>query len=134
MTTKTSTPVRIDDEIYAEATEVAAVMSRSTAQQIAHWARIGRELEASPEVAIDQVAAVLRGVTSYDSLGAEEQAVVRTFWRERMTGLLDALRLDRDFTAAGRAYVELDDRGEVVRRGPATLPAAAPATSRGPRD
>jgi ParD-like antitoxin of type II bacterial toxin-antitoxin system len=127
MTTKTSTPIRIDADLYADATEIAPVMSRSTAQQITHWTRIGRELEASSGVALDQVAEVLRSARSYDSLGTEEQAVIRAHWRERMTALADALRLDREFTAAGRAYVELDDQGQVVRRSPAPAPAAGHA-------
>lgn len=115
---KTSTPVRIDADLYAAATNIAPVMSRSTAQQIVHWARIGRELEASSEVSIAAVAKVLQGAESYDALGTEEQAVVRTCWAERMGALLQALRLDREFAAEGRPYVELDDKGAVIRRDP----------------
>lgn len=118
MATKTSTPVRIDAELYEEASSAASVMHRSTAQQIAHWARIGREFEASAEVSVDQVAKVLSGAGGYDALGTEEQAVVRAFWAERMKILAGDLRLDRDFAAEGRPYVELDDDGEVVRRDP----------------
>lgn len=118
MKPKTSTPVRIDADLYADATNVAPVMSRSTAQQIAHWARIGRELEASTELSIDRIANVLRGRESYDGLDAEEQAVVRAYWKERMNGLVEALRLDQEFAAEGRPYVELDEKGEVVRREP----------------
>ncbi len=125
MTTKTSTPVRIDTELYEEASSAASVMSRSTAQQVAHWARIGRELEASAGVSIDDVARVLAGERSYDALGTEEQAVVRAFWAERMTGLARSLRLDRRFEEEGRPYVELDDAGRVVRRDPAS---SAPAS------
>ncbi len=116
---KTSTPIRIDAELYASATDVASVMSRSTTQQIAHWARLGRELEASSEISIDRIAQVLRGAQDYDALGAEEQAVVRTHWAERMTALTAALRLDQKFAAQERPYVELDDSGNVVRREPA---------------
>jgi len=119
MTTKTSTPVRIDTELYEEASSAASVMSRSTTQQIAHWARIGRELEASAGVSIEHVAKVLAGERSYDELDTEEQAVVRAFWAERMTTLVRGLRLDREFADAGRPYVELDGAGRVVRHGPA---------------
>ncbi len=115
---KKSTPVRIDEELYATATEAASVMSRSAAQQLGHWARIGRELEASPDVSIEAVAEVLRGTREYDALDREEQAVVRAYWSERMTALSGALRLDREFEAEGRPYVELDDEGRVTRRGP----------------
>ena len=115
---KTSTPIRIDAELYAAATSAATVMSRSATQQIAHWARIGRELEASPGVSVDDVARVLRGAGDYDALNTEEQAVVRAFWAERIAALADALRLDRKLAAEGRPYVELDESGAVVRRDP----------------
>lgn len=114
---KKSTPVRIDDELYSAASEAASVMSRSTAEQLAHWTRIGRELEASPEVSVDQVAKVLQGASEYDALGTEEQAVVRAYWSERLATLQSALRLDRDFEVQGRPYVELDDEGKVARPG-----------------
>lgn len=115
---KTSTPIRIDAELYAAATGAAAIMSRSTTQQIAHWARIGRELEASSEISIEHIAQVLRGTKGYDALGTEEQAVVRAYWAEKMAALAAALRLDRKFAAEGRPYVELDDSGAVVRHDP----------------
>jgi len=111
---KKSTPVRIDEELYAAATAVAPVMSRSTSQQIVHWARIGRELEASPGVSVDEVVEVLRGEREYDSIDTQEQAVVRAYWAERMNELRGSLRLDRRFTAEGRPYAELDAKGRVV--------------------
>lgn len=119
---KTSIPIRIDAELYAAATSAAPTMSRSTTQQISHWARVGRELEASSEVSVGDVARVLRGEKDYDTLSTEEQAVVRAFWSERMAALKDSLRLDRKFAAEGRPYVELDDDGEAVRRDPESDP------------
>lgn len=118
MKPKASTPIRIDADLYAAATAVGPVMSRSAAQQVAHWARIGREVEASPEISLGDVARVLRGAMDYDALGADEQAVVRSYWKERMAELLGALRLDRGWEAERRPYVELDEHGRVVRRGP----------------
>ena len=115
---KTSTPVRIDAELYESATSAASVMSRSTAQQITHWARVGRELEASPGVSIDHIAQVLRGNKDYDALGTEEQSVVRAYWAEKMAALTATLRLDEKFATEGRPYVELDESGAVVRHDP----------------
>lgn len=127
MTMKGSTPVRIDSELYAAAADVAPVMSRSTAQQIAHWARIGREVEASSGVSIEAVAKALRDAESYDALSTEEQAVVRAYWAERMHALLEGLRLDREFAKEGRPYVELDEEGTVTRRDPRRGPAGGGA-------
>lgn len=116
---KTSTPVRIDADLYEAATAAAPAMSRSATQQISHWARIGKELEASPRISLRRVAEVLEGERSYDALDDEEQAVVRAFWEERMEALRSGLRLDRKYAAQGRPYAELDDEGNVVRVDPA---------------
>lgn len=113
---KKSTPVRFDDELYTAASQAASAMGRSTAQQITHWARIGRELEASPDVSPKEVAAILRGRREYDAAGAGEQAIVRARWAERMSTLRDALRLDQEFKAEGRPYVELNEEGKSVLR------------------
>ena len=114
----TTSPTRIDDELYASAKEAGAAMSRSAAQQIAHWARIGRELEAAPSASIRLVGAVLTGEHAYDELSVEEQAVVRAEWAERIAARIKSLDLLRRFADEGRTYVELDDAGHVVRRGP----------------
>lgn len=111
---KPSMPVRIDAELYAAANQVASAMSRSTAQQIVHWARIGRELEASPDVSVESVVQVLRGAKEYDALSAEEQAVVRASWAERMAAMSEALNFEQEFAAEGRPYAELDESGKVI--------------------
>ena len=45
----TTSPTRIDDELYASAKVVGSLMSRSAAQQIGHWARIGRRARSRRE-------------------------------------------------------------------------------------
>lgn len=113
----TTSPIRIDDELYASAGIVGPIMSRSASQQIAHWARIGRELEASDVSACD-IAAVLAGARSYDDLDDRAQAVVRAEWQERVDRFLASLDLRAEFEAAGESYAELDDDGNVVVRRP----------------
>ena len=85
-------------------------------QQIAHWARIGRELELSPRVNHRQVARVLVGAGSYDALSEEEQAIVREAWAERMQDLRATLDYAARFSAAGESYSELDEDGNLVIR------------------
>jgi hypothetical protein len=58
------------------------------------------------------------GGRDYDALDGAEQARVRATWDERMTRLRAELDLARDFTVAGRTYVELDTTGTVVTRRP----------------
>lgn len=137
----TTSPTRIDDELYASAKAAGEVMSRSAAQQIAHWARIGREIETGTS-SHREIARVLAGTTSYDGLSSHDQAVVRARWSERMTGLRESLDLAEELTAAGVAYSELDAKGKVVHREPAAaptttartrIPSAAAKTRRAPR-
>ncbi len=109
-----TSPARIDDDLYASAKIVSAVQSRSASQQVAHWARIGREIEASRTISARDVAQVLAGSQSYDTLGPEEQAVVRARWEERIEELRSALDLAERFREQGRTWVELDEDGEIV--------------------
>jgi hypothetical protein len=118
----TTSPARIDDELYASAKLAGSVQSRSASQQVAHWARIGREIEASSSISHREIAAVLAGSRSYDGLDPKEQAIVRAEWAERMDQARAELDLARDFAIAGRTWVELDDKGRVVERGATTTP------------
>ena len=113
----TTSPARIDDDLYASAKLAGSVQSRSASQQVAHWARIGREIEASASISAREIAEVLAGEQPYDDLDPKAQAVVRAAWSARMDELRGALDLATSFQAAGRTWVELDDAGKVVERG-----------------
>ncbi|MCY4518319.1 MAG: hypothetical protein OXB99_13895 [Acidimicrobiaceae bacterium] len=114
----TSSPVRIDEEIHACAAAVAPSMSRSTAQQISHWARIGKEFELAPNVSLRDIEQVLACDSSYDGLNSREQAIVRAEWAERTEQRRRALDLVAEFEAAGMSYVEQDDEGTIIRHQP----------------
>ena len=111
-----SSPTRLPDDLYDSATAIAATHSRSTAQQIAHWARIGREFE---RVSVRDVEAVLKGTLSYDDLTDREQAIARVEIEERTEARRQSLDLEAEFRAQGiTSWVSTDDDGNVVRRGP----------------
>ena len=112
-----STPTRIDDELFEHAKLIGSLMSRSAAQQIAHWARIGREIESAEGVSARAITEVLAQRSSYDALTDEEQAIVRAEWAERIEERRAALDMPKELAAQGRSWVELDDDGEVVERG-----------------
>ena len=114
----TAMPTRIENDLYDAAKSAGAVMSRSAAQQINHWARIGRELEAAQDISHRDIEAVLAGRSSYDTINAREQAVVRAEWDERITAAAAALNLAAEFTAAGETWVEADAEGNTVVREP----------------
>lgn len=114
--------MRIDRELFQAAQTAARAQSRSAAQQIDHWARIGRELEASPRVTSQAVHLVLAGQAPYDSLIEESQAVVRAIWDERIAQQLEGLDLAAEFEARGESWVEADAAGQAVTRGGPSAP------------
>lgn len=112
----TAMPTRIETDLYDAAKSAGAVLSRSAAQQINHWARIGRELETAQGISISDITAVLAGRGSYDELGAREQAVVRAEWDERITQARSELNFETEFMAADEPWVEATPEGETVNR------------------
>jgi len=110
-------PTRVDGDLYDAAKSVGAVASRSAAQQINHWVRIGRELEASPGISPRDIQRVLAGEASYDDLGDRGQALVRASWDEQIAERLANLDLAAEFTQAARPWSEADEHGDVVHRG-----------------
>jgi hypothetical protein len=123
-----TSPARIDDDLYASAKLAGEVQSRSASQQVVHWARIGREVEASRSISQREVAEVLAGSRSYDSLSPKAQAVVRAEWSVRIDERRSALNLAEEFVAQGRSWVELDDSGAVVQNDGSALPSTSPDT------
>ena len=122
--TNSTTPIRIDADLLALAKVVGRRQSRSAAQQVAHWARLGREVEASRSVSAHRVDAVLAGHEPYDDLDVEEQAAVRAEWGARLDAVADGVDLTARFTAMGRAsWVDVAPDGTVVVR-----TAASPTT------
>lgn len=114
----TAMPTRIESDLFDAAKSAGAVMSRSAAQQINHWARIGRELETAQGISHRDIEAVLAGSSGYDSLSAREQAVVRAEWDERIAATRDELNFEAEFIAAGETWVESDAEGRTVVRTP----------------
>ncbi|MDN5544927.1 MAG: ParD-like family protein [Rhodococcus sp. (in: high G+C Gram-positive bacteria)] len=112
--TRTSQPTRLPTDVYESALAATLVTSRTVPQQIAHWARIGRELEMSPRVNHAAIARVLARAGSYDSLGEQEQAIVREEWASRMTELRGELNYAKQFARAGESYSEADEVGNLI--------------------
>ena len=115
---KKTTPTRVDTEIFGEAQAAGAIHSRSAAQQIDLWVRIGKELESSPAISQRDIQRVLAGDGSYDELSEREQAVVRAAWEEDVEERIAALDYEERFTAEGRAWTDVDAEGHPIRRVP----------------
>ncbi|MFT5224218.1 MAG: hypothetical protein ACI867_002550, partial [Glaciecola sp.] len=63
-----TTPVRHDRHEVDIARLAAQTQGRSVAAQLAHWARIGRELESAPTTSVRDIDDVLAGHRNYDTL------------------------------------------------------------------
>jgi len=113
-------PTRVDGDLFEAAKSLGAVASRSAAQQLSHWARIGRELEASPGTSMRDVQRVLAGQSSYDALDERGQAAVRAQWSERTAERLANLDLAAEFTKSGRSWTDADAEGVPVTRNAAS--------------
>ena len=77
-----SNSIRVGAELFSLAQQHGALMSRSAAQQIEHWARIGAALEATG-LSVTDVARLLRGgadtgdnsSNSHDPTAKDEQVI-----------------------------------------------------------
>lgn len=72
-----SNSLRISADLFEQALEHGQVMSRSAAQQVEHWARIGAALEASG-LAVPQLQALLKGELPAQALPASSKTQVAT--------------------------------------------------------
>lgn len=110
----TSTPVRVDTELFEGAKAKGLTDSRSGIAQLEHWARIGREFERSVNVSVRDVELVLAGHGDYDALAEPEQAVVRAGWDEAIAADIAGLNFEAEFEAAGDTWVVGDAEGYAV--------------------
>lgn len=109
-------PTRIDGELFESAKVAGEVQSRSAAQQLDHWARIGRELESSPTVTHDVIDNVLSGRALYDELSERGQAVVRAAWNDEVSTRIAKLDFEESLRATGLPWAEADGEGNTVIR------------------
>ena len=77
--------------------------------------------DSSTESSTRNVKAVLANEKSYDVLSEGEQALVRAVWARRIKRRVEDLQLDKEFADEGRAWIELDSVGNVVRRDPVAV-------------
>jgi hypothetical protein len=124
-------PTRFDAELFAAAKAAGSRTHRSAAQQIAYWARLGRELEASASISSRDIDRVLAGQMPYDELAERDQAVVRTAWGEAIDDRIESLDLRTALAAEGRGHAsELDADGAVTVRALAAPGAPQPRSRR----
>lgn len=116
-----ATPTRVHKDVYAAAKVAATLTGRTVAEQLSHWARIGSEVEAISLLELRnrrRAAGDLLAGRDYDSLAADEQALVRAAWDQEMEQRLVESDIAADKHAAGQPVITLDADGNVVRHMP----------------
>ena len=117
MTGASTVPTRAEADLFAAAKAEGARMSRSAAQQLNHWARLGKALEASGVLRVRDIEKVLAGNARYDDLAAVDQAAARTLLDQRADEIRESLNFAEEFGANDMSWVEADEDGRAVVRG-----------------
>jgi hypothetical protein len=107
-------PTRIAPDVYAAAKEAATRESRSAAQQIDHWVRLGQALSMRQSASGRRIEAVLAGVLPMSALRADEQAIVNAEIDAAVAAKAQATPLGSAAAADGVTTVALDEDGRLV--------------------
>lgn len=108
-------PTRIASDVYAAAQQVAVRESRSAAEQVNHWARIGQSLAMHQAASRRRIDAVLAGTLPMSVLRPDEREVVNAELDAAITSRAQSTPLGK---AAGGTTVALDDDGRLVEYRP----------------
>ena len=105
------------DLVDAAAVE-GARHSRSTKQQLDHWARVGRTVSTHHSTARRRVEAALDGTLALTDLTTEERLVTNAEFDAAIAERLRTVHYGEVLAAEGVATVALNDEGNLVRYDP----------------
>ena len=105
------------DLVDAAAVE-GARHSRSTKQQLDHWARVGRTVSTHHSTARRRVEAALRGTLALTDLTPEERLVTNAETDAAVAERLRTVHYGHVLAGEGVVTVALDDDGRLVRYAP----------------
>lgn len=111
-------PTRIAADLFAAAKEAAARESRSAAQQIDHWLRVGQGVALQETASRRRIEAVLAGSLPMSALRPDERTVVHAELDARIAEKARSTALGRVVSARGVTTVALDDEGRLVEHRP----------------
>lgn len=111
-------PTRIADDVFESAKLAGEQDGRSTAEQINHWARIGREVSVHATAARSRVEAALAGRLSVEALTSEEGEVFDAEIRVAIADRLNTIDFSAALADRGVVTVALDEDGRMVEYHP----------------
>lgn len=113
-----SVPTRVNADVAARAAAVATQESRTFAEQVNHWARIGMQIERSGSIANRRVLAVAAGEEPFTSLSRDERTAAHAIIDAEIDERAAKQYFGRDARAAGHTTVSLDDDGNLIEISP----------------
>lgn len=113
-----STPVRVEADLYRAARFAAARSSRSTAQQVDYWARLGRAVSLPETVARRRIEAATAGRLDFTDLSADERTVANAEIDARVEQRAEGTSYGEQLAADGMTTVALGDEGNLVEYRP----------------
>ena len=108
-------PTRIASDLYAAAQQAAVRESRSAAEQVNHWARLGQSLALHQSASRRRIEAVLAGTLPMSALRPDERDVVNAELDAAITSRAQSTPLGK---AVGGTTVALDEEGRLVESRP----------------
>jgi hypothetical protein len=118
MATGASTPTRVTADVAAAAAGVAPNESRTVAEQINHWARIGMQVERSGSVTSRRVLAAAAGKAQFSTLSPPERTAAHALVDASIAERVAKERFGRAARTAGNTTVSIDDAGNLIKIAP----------------
>ena len=110
-----SSALKLHDDIVESARAEAPLWSRSTTQQVEHWARIGRAIERERLASADRIRAALSAQLDFDALDGDERAIVLAALEEQIIAPHGNAALAQELAGRALRPSYLDSTGNVVR-------------------
>ena len=96
--------VKVSSDLVMAAEQEARVWSRSMAGQIEHWARLGRAIEAQPDVDLGRIRAALTGTLAFDALNVNERPMALAALEGEVLAADGDRGFQKELLAKGRSY------------------------------
>jgi hypothetical protein len=114
----TTHPTRVAADLAESAARIGRLESRSAAQQIDHWARLGRNISMHQSAARRRIEAVMVGELSLDELSADERVVFHAELDVAIAETAQGTSFGAALAGEGITTVSLDEDGTLTTRIP----------------
>lgn len=110
--------IRIADDIVEHARVQGSREGRSTAEQIDHWVRVGREITLNDTASQRRTEAALAGALPISALTREEGRQYAALVRVKLHEKLQETNISEILAAQGIVTVAVDDQGRMIEHHP----------------